>query len=249
MRMTALPIEPTGERVMRAFRYAVALLAITCLAVPVPAAGQDAPAGQAAEVTVLVELPVAVARAADAGVPLEELRDIVRQLRDARIQPHEAIDLIRFATVTEALRGDRPDGMPVQGAADAPGLRLSELIRDRLAAGVRGTQLADEIHRELRRQGVPVAAQRRGPRPLSPDFIPPEGRRPDRTGPPAGVGPPGRPGQQGPPDRPGASPDRPGAQPDRPGANRPDGPGEATPRPPARSSPGGDLIERDGGDS
>jgi hypothetical protein len=221
---------------MRAFRSVVVLVGITWIALSGPVDAQaPPPRGQTGEqIVVLVELPVAVARAADAGVPPDELREIVRQLRQADVAPAEAVDLIRFATVTEAMRTGRPEGTQAPGAPDAPGLRLSDLIRDRLAAGVRGTDLADEIHGELLRQGVPVAAQRRGPRPLSPDFIPSEGRRPDDRGPPARApGETGPPGDRAPPVRPGPPPETgPPGPPDRPGSpggQRPGGAGQPTP--------------------
>jgi hypothetical protein len=221
---------------MRAFRPVVVLVGIAWIALSGPAEAQaPPPPGQAAEeIVVLVQLPVAVTRAAAAGVPHDELRDIVRQLRQADVPPAEAVDLIRFATVMEAGRTGRPEGPQAPGAPDAPGLRLSDLIRDRLTVGVSGTDLADEIHAELLRRGVPVAAQRRGPRPLSPDFVPQEGRRPDDRGPPGRVpGETGPPGERAPPVQPGPPPETgPPGRPDRPGTpggQRPDGAGQPTP--------------------
>lgn len=186
-----------------------------------------------------VQMPVAVTRAEAAGVSVTELRTLVRSLNEDRVDPDLFNETMRVLPVADEIfvdEGGEPgqdeDGEPGQdrregdegeeGEEDEEG--VGGFVQTMLDRGVRGRALAEAIHEELNRRGIPAGPQGRrgGPPPAARDFAPglqdlgmePEeierargpvgpaaGRdrgRPDQAGPPEGRGRGDRPDSVGP---------------------------------------------------
>lgn len=175
-----------------------------------------------------VQMPVAVTRAEAAGVSMTELRALVRSLNEDRVDPDLFNETMRVLPVAEEIFVDE-DGEPGQDGRDREGREEGEegeegedrredeegvggFVQTMLDQGLRGRALAEAIHEELNRRGIPAGPKGRrggGPPPAARDFAPglqDLGMEPDEIerargpiGPAAGRD-RGRSGQAGPPE-------------------------------------------------
>lgn len=165
-----------------------------------------------------VQMPVAVTRAEAAGVSVTELRTLVRSLNEDRVDADLFNETMRVLPVADEIFVDE-DGEP--GQDEEPGQDRREgdegeegvggFVQTMLDRGVRGRALAEAIHEELNRRGIPAGPEGRrgGPPPAARDFAPglqDLGMEPEEierargpVGPAAGRD-RGRPGQAGPPE-------------------------------------------------
>lgn len=159
-------------------RSVLVLLAAPALA---PASAPAQELGLDVDLDLVVEMPLAVADAYDAGVPLAELTLLSGALIDGEVTPTDFLEVLTLApiayradladleaeflgdlgedVVTELERErarDRRTGDEGLGRRAAPGPGLGEFVQRQLDRGLRGTDLADAIHRELRRRGAPA---------------------------------------------------------------------------------------------
>ncbi len=130
----------------------------------------------------LVQMPVAVNKAADAGIPRGDVENISRSLREGRVSPREFNQTLRDVSTVAAEKG--PDGVKDIGN------HVSAQVRQ----GVRGQDLANSIHGRLRTHGIPAGGNRgQGPPPIARDFIPEQAKERIRER----AGPPGKAEQRG----------------------------------------------------
>lgn len=127
---------------------------VACLVLAAPSRVQ----GLEIDLDLIVEMPLATAYSFDAGVPEDELVLLTRSLIDALVPPRQFIEVVTLAPIAYRverveLGGDRPARRRIEG----PGLGV--FVQTQHARGLRGTELARAIRRELRRRGVPA----RGP--------------------------------------------------------------------------------------
>lgn len=120
---------------------------VSCLVAPARAQGLEV------DLDLIVEMPLATAYSFDAGVPEDELVLLTRSLIDAVVPPRQFIEVVTLAPVAYRverleLDGDRPARRRIEG----PGLGV--FVQTQQARGLRGTELARAIRRELRRRGV-----------------------------------------------------------------------------------------------
>jgi hypothetical protein len=109
----------------------------------------------------VLQMPVAVHKAVDAGIPVADVEAIARALRRGGIEPAEFNQTLRDLAFVGAEHGD-------DGVAD-----FSAHVTKSVDDGLRGRELAESIHERLRARGIPAGGQgRRGPPPLDRDFIP-----------------------------------------------------------------------------
>lgn len=201
-----------------------------------------------------VQMPVAVTRAEAAGVSMTALRTLVRSLNDDRVDPDLFNETMRVLPVAEEIfveedeepGQDRPEGE--EGEEGVGGF-----VQTMLDQGLRGRALAEAIHEELNRRGIPAGpkGRRGGPPPAARDFAPglqDLGMEPEEIerargpiGPAAGRD-RGRSGQAGPPEGRGRGGDRPDSA-DAPGRGQrggpPDGGRRGGPSDTARDTAGG----------
>lgn len=141
-------------------RWAVALLGFAV-------ATEEASAQRTTAVWMdLVQMPVAVARLEMAGIPLADLRLLVPALNVGSVTPTYFIETVRGIPLL-AYRDDRWD----RGEGEGTGGYVAVLHR----RGLRGPALADAIHAELRRRGVPAGPKDRTARShqvLHRDYLP-----------------------------------------------------------------------------
>jgi hypothetical protein len=126
-------------------------LLVSCLVPAAPARVQ----GLEIDLDLIVEMPLATAYSFDAGVPEDELVLLTRSLIDAAVPPRQFIEVVTLAPVVYRIEHvelgrDRPARRRIEG----PGLGV--FVQTQHARGLRGTELARAIHRELRRRGVPA---------------------------------------------------------------------------------------------
>lgn len=118
-------------------------------------------AQEKADVRDLVQMPVAVNKAAEAGVQQRDVESISRSLREGRVSPQEFNQTMRDVSTVAAEKG--PEGVKEMGN------HVSQQVKQ----GVRGRDLANSIHGRLREQGIPAGGhQGKGPPPIARDFIP-----------------------------------------------------------------------------
>jgi len=113
----------------------------------------------------LVQMPLAVDKAAKAGLPSADIEIIARALRDGDIPPNDFNRTFRDVSYIAAERG--PDGV------HDIGVYTSGAVRD----GLRGQELAQSIHTRLQALGIPAGGRDdRGPSPIAEDYIPEHAR-------------------------------------------------------------------------
>jgi hypothetical protein len=95
----------------------------------------------------LVQMPVAVARLELAGVPIADLRLLVPSLNARGISPTLFIESVRGIRLLDGWDSGRKN-------RDTPG--MGGYVRRLHDVGLRGSQLAGAIERELRTRGVPA---------------------------------------------------------------------------------------------
>ena len=172
----------------------------------------------------MVQMPVAVTRAEVAGVPVAELEILVPALNEQNVAPELFNETMRVLPVAEQIFVEDVDPERESGEEGMGGFVQAMLDR-----GLRGRALAQAIHDELNRRGIPAggSARDRGAPPASRDFalgVEDLGMTPDeidrargplgpevgrgRGGPPgeAGPGRGGPPGEAGPPSGRGGGP-------------------------------------------
>lgn len=149
-------------------RSAAALAAFLAFS-SVPAAPAGAQ-GVEVDLDLIVEMPLATAYAFDAGVPGDELLVLTRSLVDAAVPPREFIEVVTLAPVAYRVeRVERAGGQVARRRTGGPG--LGAFVQAQHARGLRGTELASAIHRELRRRGVPAGPKVRRARLVDGDLL------------------------------------------------------------------------------
>lgn len=109
----------------------------------------------------LLQMPVAVHKAVDAGIPVADVEAVARALRRGDIDPAEFNQTFRDLAFVGAEHGD-------DGVRD-----FSAHVTKSVDDGLRGRELAESIHARLRARGIPAGGQgHRGPPPLDREFIP-----------------------------------------------------------------------------
>lgn len=139
---------------------AVMAAALLLLPAPAPAAGQDV--SVEIDLLSLVQIPVAVARVQAAGVPLADVRMLVPALFDAGLSPSEILGTLRVlpATRERDIRWGTDDREFDGEARGSSGMgAYVQHLHDR---GLRGRELAEAIHAELRRGGIPAGGPGHG---------------------------------------------------------------------------------------
>jgi hypothetical protein len=139
---------------------------VSCLVPAAPAGAQ----GLEVDLDLIVEMPLATAHAFDAGVPVDELALLTRSLVVGAVPPREFIEVVTLAPVAYRIEvveldGDRPAPRRIQ----RPG--LGAFVQAQHDRGLRGTELAGAIHRELRRRGVPAGPEVRRARLVDGDLL------------------------------------------------------------------------------
>jgi hypothetical protein len=125
-----------------------------------------------------VQMPVAVTRAEAAGVSMTGLRALVRSLNEDRVDPALFNETMRRLPVAEEIFVDEDDE-PGQDRRDREDREEGEgdvggFVQTLLDQGIRGRALAEAIHEELNRRGIPAGpkGRRGGPPPAARDFAP-----------------------------------------------------------------------------
>lgn len=114
-----------------------------------------------AELLDFLQMPVAVHKAVDAGIPVADVEAVARALRRGDIGPAEFNQTMRDLAFVGAEHGDN-------GVTD-----FSAHVTKSVDDGLRGRALAESIHERLRARGIPAGGQgRRGPPPMDREFIP-----------------------------------------------------------------------------
>ncbi len=109
----------------------------------------------------VLQMPIAVHKAVDAGIPVADVEAIARALRRGDVGPTEFNQTFRDLVYVGAEHGD-------DGVRD-----FSAHVTKSVDDGLRGQALAESIHERLRARGVPAGgAGHRGPPPLDREFIP-----------------------------------------------------------------------------
>lgn len=109
----------------------------------------------------LLQMPIAVHKAVDAGIPVADVEAVARALRRGDIDPAEFNQTLRDLAFVGAEHGD-------DGVGD-----FSAHVTKSVDDGLRGQELAESIHVRLRARGIPAGGQgRRGPPPIDREFIP-----------------------------------------------------------------------------
>jgi len=113
----------------------------------------------------LIQMPLAVDKAVEAGLSARDVEIIARSMRDGRMPPHEFNQTLRDISFIAAERG--PEGVQDVGN------HASAAVRD----GLRGQDLARSIHTRLQSLGIPAGGRNgQGPPPMAQDFIPDHAR-------------------------------------------------------------------------
>lgn len=122
-----------------------------------------------------IQMPVAVTRAEAAGVSAAELQALVRSLNEDRVDPVLFNETMRMLPVAEEIFVDEEDE-PGQDRRDRREGEegMGGFVQTMLDQGLRGRALAEAIHEELNRRGVPAGpkGRRGGPPPAARDFAP-----------------------------------------------------------------------------
>lgn len=114
-----------------------------------------------AQLNDVLQMPIAVHKAVDAGIPVAEVEAVARALRRGEIDPADFNQTFRDLVYLGAEHGD-------DGVRD-----FSAHVTKSVDDGLRGRALAESIHARLRARGIPAGGQEhRGPRPLDREFIP-----------------------------------------------------------------------------
>ncbi len=126
-----------------------------------PLAAQDVDFDLDVELLPLVQLPVAVARVEAAGVPLADLRMLVPTLFEAGVPPSEILETVRFLPAVEGRDiafgiDDDEFRRSVQGESARGSRGMGSYVQALHDRGLRGQELAEAIHRELNRRGIPA---------------------------------------------------------------------------------------------
>lgn len=143
------------------------ILLATLLALPL--APPDARAqGLAVEADfdLVVEMPLAVADAFDAGVPADDLAFLTRALVEGAVPAADFIEVVMLAPLAYEVELVEAANRPVRDGRidrsrdrdrrtqDGPG--IGAYVQRQLERGLRGPELSRAIHRELRRRGIPA---------------------------------------------------------------------------------------------
>lgn len=147
----------------------IPLLATILAAVSIPAPRLDAQDLDVDAWIGLAQMPVAVARLEVAGVPSKELGMLIPALNTRDVSPSRFLETVWGIPV---LWGDDANAYAGTGSEEGVGSYVQAMH----ARGLRGRELADAIHDELNRRGVP-AGGRSGERrrdALDPDYLPDE---------------------------------------------------------------------------
>lgn len=143
---------------------AILFTALLAASLAPPGAGaQDL--GLDADLDLVVEMPLAVADAFDAGVPADDLALLARALVEGAVAPADFIEVVTLAPLAyegelvEASHRPARDGRnDVEGdrrrGPNGPG--IGAYVQRQLDRGLRGPELSRAIHRELHRRGIPA---------------------------------------------------------------------------------------------
>lgn len=116
----------------------------------------------------LVQMPVAVARLQVAGVPVADLRFLVPALNVQTVSPTLFLESVRGMWVLDGW------GVDPTRIRQQEGRGMGGYVQALHTRGLRGTDLADAIHRQLHSRGIPAGPKRPGAAGyyvLAPDFV------------------------------------------------------------------------------
>lgn len=126
-----------------------------------------------------VQMPVAVAKAVKAGANTEAMRELSREMIEGKVDPGDFNETMRYGPAISETMGSATEGEA-----------LSQFIQKKKNEGLKGRELAEAIHRELNRRGIPAGKKGKRARPVDDDFVPPGLRKNGQgAGPPPGKGP------------------------------------------------------------
>ncbi|MFB6345640.1 MAG: hypothetical protein ABEK50_07710 [bacterium] len=122
------------------------------------------PVSAAEPVQELVQMPVAVDNAAEAGIPETELNRITQALNEGEASPD----------VFNETLSKTPDLAAKVGSITSVGDFVVASVND----GLRGEELASAIHERLRQEGIPAGGEDvAGPPPIAKEFMPADARK------------------------------------------------------------------------